>query len=144
MIKRTKYNFYVMCRHFDEKTKRWESHTELRTGYIYKGKKALYGIHKLEHEKRYTITDLYTGMSTGRFIPGQHGGSYELKSLLEVENFIDDFEKYAKVFDKDAFNKPDMPEAMTIHDQYQHGYCIQDRTSSGLDVFFEAIKLNQE
>lgn len=144
MIKRTKYNFLVMCRHFDEKKKRWASHTELRTGYIYKGKKALYGIHKMKNEKRYIITDLYTGISTGRMIPGQHDGLYELQNLLEVENFIVDFEKYAKFFDRDEFNTPDLPEAMTIHDQYKYGYCIQDRSPSGLDVFFEAIKLNQE
>ena len=113
MIKRAKYNFYVMCRTKDDKG-RLVSRTELRTGYIYKGKKALYGIHKHDTDKRYVITDLYTGISTGRKIPGQHGGLYELKNLLEVENFIDNFEKYCKVLDQDTFNKPDMPEAMTI------------------------------
>lgn len=143
MIKRTKYNFYVMIRRKDDEG-RLVSKTELRTGYIYKGKKALYGIHKLENEKRYTITDLYTGISTGRRIPGQHGEEYELKNLLEVENFIDDFEKYCKILDQDIFNKADLPEAMTIYDTYQYGYCIQDRSQSGLDTFFEAIKLNQE
>lgn len=142
MIERTKYNFYIITRRKDDKG-RLASYTELRTGYIYKGKKALYGIHKDKGENRYTITDLYTGISTGRKISGQHDGLYELKNLLEAENFIDDFEKYCKVLDQDIFRKPDMPEAMTIHDQYQYGYVIQDRSSSGLDVFFEAIKLNQ-